>query len=222
MSATATLSNSDISSSVAEARATYVAARPRSQALHQQALAVMPGGNTRSVLSYGPFPTAMASGTDCRLRDIDGHDYLDLCGEYTAGLFGHSEPRIHAAIVQALSCGLNLAAVGESEVHLARILCDRFPSMELVRFTNSGTEANLMAVTAARAFTGRDQVMVFRGGYHGGVLTFPLAGPSAVTVPFPVVLADYNDALGAAAAASRPGRISCRPCARQQARPARS
>ncbi|WP_158747789.1 aspartate aminotransferase family protein [Acidisphaera sp. L21] len=199
MSATATLSNSDILSSVAEARAAYVAGRPKSQALHDQALAVMPGGNTRSVLSYGPFPTAMARGEDCRLWDIDGHAYLDLCGEYTAGLFGHSEPRIHAAIAQAMSAGLNLAAVGEAEVHLARILCDRFKSIELVRFTNSGTEANLMAITAARAFTGRDTILAFRGGYHGGVLTFPLAGTSQVTVPFPVVLADYNDTDGALA-----------------------
>jgi len=199
MSATATLSNSDILSSVAEARSAYVAARPRSQALHQQALAVMPGGNTRSVLSYGPFPTAMVSGTDCRLWDVDGRTYLDLCGEYTAGLFGHSETRIHAAITQAMSSGLNLAAVGEAEVQFARILCDRFKSIELVRFTNSGTEANLMAITAARAFTGRDQVMVFRGGYHGGVLTFPFSGASPVTVPFPVVMADYNDEPGAVA-----------------------
>ncbi len=193
------LSNSDIMSSVADARAAYVAARPRSKSLYEQALAVMPGGSTRSVLAYGPFPTAMASGADCRLWDVDGHAYLDLCGEYTAGLFGHSEPRIHAAITKAMSTGLNLAAVGEAEVQLARILCDRFSSMELVRFTNSGTEANLMAITAARAFTGRATIMAFRGGYHGGVLTFPMAGPSEVTAPFPVVLADYNDTAGAVA-----------------------
>ena len=193
------LSNSDIMSSVADARAAYVAARPRSKSLHEQALAVMPGGSTRSVLAYGPFPTAMASGADCRLWDVDGHAYLDLCGEYTAGLFGHSEPRIHAAITKAMSTGLNLAAVGEAEVQLARILCDRFSSMELVRFTNSGTEANLMAITAARAFTGRATIMAFRGGYHGGVLTFPVTGPSEVTAPFPVVLADYNDTAGAVA-----------------------
>ena len=197
MSATATRGNSDILSSLAEARSAYVAARPRSKALHDRALAVMPGGNTRSVLSYGPFPTAMARGEDCRLWDIDGHAYLDLCGEYTAGLFGHSEPRIHAAVARAMQTGLNLAAVGEAEVHLAQILCDRFASMELVRFANSGTEANLMAVTAARAFTGRETVMAFRGGYHGGVLTFPITGASPVTVPFPMVMADYNDTAGA-------------------------
>ena len=196
MPAIATRQNADLASSLAEARHAYMVARPASQALHQQALAVMPGGNTRSVLAYGPFPTAMAFGTDCRLRDIDEHEYLDLCGEYTAGLFGHSEARIHAAISRAMSSGLNLSAVGEAEVHLARILCDRFTSMDMVRFTNSGTEANLMAITAARAFTKRNKILAFRGGYHGGVLTFPVAGPSPVTVPFPLVLADYNDTPG--------------------------
>ena len=188
--------NSGIADCVGEARAAYAARRPHSQALHARARAVMPGGNTRSVLSYGPFPTAMARGEGCRLWDVDGHEYLDLCGEYTAGLFGHSEPRIHAAVVQALGRGLNLSAVGEAEVELAGILCRRFPSMELVRFTNSGTEANLMALTAARAFTGRPAVLAFHGGYHGGVLTFPVSGASAATAPFPFVMADYNDAPG--------------------------
>lgn len=191
--------NSDIASSVAEARARYAAARPASAALHARAAEVLPGGNTRSVLSYGPFPTAMARGADCRLWDLDGHEYLDLCGEYTAGLFGHSEPRIHAALVAALARGLNLAAVGEAEERLARILCDRFPSMQRVRFTNSGTEANLMALTAARAFTSRPLIMAFRGGYHGSVLTFPLVGSSPAAAPYPVVVADYNDVDGATA-----------------------
>jgi glutamate-1-semialdehyde 2,1-aminomutase len=161
----------------------------------------MPGGNTRSVLSYGPFPTAMARGEDCRLWDIDGHEYLDLCGEYTAGLFGHSEGRIHRAVAGAMANGLNLAAVGAPEVTFARILVERFPSMELVRFANSGTEGNLMALTAARAFTGRGTVMAFRGGYHGGVLTFPVSGVAKVTLPMPFAMADYNDAAGAIAVA---------------------
>jgi glutamate-1-semialdehyde 2,1-aminomutase len=193
--------NSDIPSAVAAARAQYVAARPRSAALHDQALAVMPGGNTRSVLAYGPFPTAMARGEGCRLWDVDGHEYLDLCGEYTAGLFGHSNPLIHAAINDAMGRGLNLAAVGAPEVAFARLLVDRFPSIELVRFTNSGTEGNLMALTAARAFTGRSSVLAFRGGYHGGVLTFPAAGASKVTAPFPFVMGDYNDVAGTLALA---------------------
>ncbi len=191
--------NSDLTASVEEARTQYAAKRPASAALHAQAAAVMPAGNTRSVLSYGPFPTAMARGEDCRLWDIDGHEYLDLCGEYTAGLFGHSNPRIHAVLHETLTRGINLAAVGAAETRLAQILVGRFPSFEKIRFANSGTEANLMALTAARAFTQRPEVMVFRGGYHGGVLTFPLAGPSAATVPIPFVHADYNDIDGAVA-----------------------
>ena len=195
----AVLANSDLASCLAEARAGYAVRRPHSGERHRRALRVMPGGNTRSVLSYGPFPTAMARGEGCTLWDIDGHEYLDLCGEYTAGLFGHSEPRIQRAVAAAMAGGVNLAAVGEPEVALAEILCDRFAAMELVRFTNSGTEANLMAVTAARAFTGREALLVFRGGYHGGVLTFPAAGASRVTAPFPVVLGEYNDAAEAEA-----------------------
>ncbi len=198
-SAPSVLRNSDLAEIVSEARERYAAARPRSRALHDRARQVMPGGNTRSVLAYGPFPTAMARGEDCRLWDLDGHEYLDLCGEYTAGLFGHSEPRVHAALRAALGRGVNLAAVGEAEERLARLVCDRFPSIDLVRFTNSGTEANLMALMAARAFTGRSHVLAFRGGYHGGVLTFPLAGPSPAAVPIPTVMADYNDADAASA-----------------------
>ena len=192
--------NSDIAASVADARMLYAAKRPASAALQQRAREVMPGGNTRSVLSYGPFPTAMARGSGCTLWDIDGHEYLDLCGEYTAGLFGHSEPRLLAALQTALQSGLNLAAVGVAEEGLARLLCTRFASIERIRFTNSGTEANLMALTAARAFTGREAVMAFRGGYHGGVLTFPPSGSSRVTLPLPFVMGDYNDIAASVAA----------------------
>ncbi|TPG42326.1 aminotransferase class III-fold pyridoxal phosphate-dependent enzyme [Roseomonas nepalensis] len=192
--------NSDLPGALAEARARYAAARPASAEQHRLAAAVLPGGNTRSVLAYTPFPTAMARGADCRLWDLDGHEYVDLCGEYTAGLFGHSEPRIHEALRQALANGISLAAVGQAEQRLAAILCARFASMERVRFTNSGTEANLIAVMAARAFTGRPALLAFRGGYHGGVLSFPLAGSSPLALPVPTVLADYNDLDGAVSA----------------------
>lgn len=184
--------NSDLQSTVAEARALYTKRRPTSAALHQKAVEVLPGGNTRSVLSYGPFPTAMTRGEDCRLWDLDGLEYLDLCGEYTAGLFGHSEPRIHDALHAALRRGINLAAVGAGEERLARLLCERFPSLEQVRFTNSGTEATVMALTAARGFTGRGSTMVMRGGYHGGVLTFPASGANAATLPLPFIQTTYN------------------------------
>ena len=185
--------NSDLTEAVADARERYAAPRPKSAAVHEAARKNLAGGNTRSVLFYTPFPTAMAGGHGCYLTDIDGHEYLDLLGEYTAGLFGHSEGRILDAVRAALANGINLAAVGEKEGQLAALLCARFPSVERIRFTNSGTEANLMALAAARAHTGKKRVLVMRGGYHGGVLTFSIDGPYAVTEPVPFAFATYND-----------------------------
>ena len=98
------------------------------------------------------------------------------------GLYGHSHPAIRTAIQRALDGGLNLAGPTAAEAELARAICARFPSIELVRFTNSGTEANLMALAAATVHTGRRTVLVFDGGYHGGVLSFA-HGPSPVNVP---------------------------------------
>ncbi|MDO9706936.1 aspartate aminotransferase family protein [Paracraurococcus lichenis] len=184
--------NSDLEAALAEAREAYAAKRPKSAAIHAEARAVMPGGNTRTVLFYTPFPTAMVRGEGCRLWDADGNEYLDLLGEYSAGLFGHSERRILDAVKAALDAGINLAAVGEKESRLARLIAGRFPSVEMVRFTNSGTEANLMALAAARGFTGRVKTMVMRGGYHGGVLTFATEA-SPVNVPIPLAFTDYND-----------------------------
>src|SRR3954469_14600450 len=191
------LRNSDLDAALAEAHQAYGAARPKSAAIHARAREVLAGGNTRSVLFYTPFPTAMVRGEGCRLWDADGREYLDLLGEYTAGLFGHSEPRIIAAVKAALDGGINLASVGEREAELAGLIVGRFPSIEQVRFTNSGTEANLLALAAARGFTGRTKTMVMRGGYHGGVLTFA-SEKNAVNVPIPLAFTDYNDPEAAA------------------------
>ena len=185
--------NSALDNAILEAHEQYAAARPKSAALHAQARGVLAGGNTRSVLFYLPFPTAMAHGEECTLEDIDGNRYLDLCGEYTAGLFGHSDPRIRQALHAAIDRGLNLAGVGENESRLAALLCARFPALERVRFTNSGTEANMMALGAARAFNGKTGILAFRGGYHGSLLTVS-DSMSPVNVPMPITLADYNDA----------------------------
>jgi len=195
LDASAAPRNSDLEAALAEARENYSRARSNSATAHEKARAVMPGGNTRSTLFYTPFPTAMKSGQGCYLEDVDGNKYLDLCGEYTAGLFGHSDPRIQALLHQVIQNGISLASVGENEEKLAAILCARFPALKLVRFTNSGTEANLMAVAAARAHTGRSKIIAFRGGYHGGVMSF-VTGGSVVNAPFSVTLAEYNDLPG--------------------------
>src|ERR1700719_5305585 len=134
----------------------------------------------------------MARGEGARLWDIDGHEYVDFLSEFTAGIFGHSHPAIRKAIEAALDQGLNFGAHNALEARFAAAICARFPSIELVRFTNSATEANLMAVSAARAVTGHAKILVFAGGYHGGVFYFRGKG-SVINAPLDFVLAPYND-----------------------------
>lgn len=186
----------DLRRAVEHEAAAYAARNPTSQARYLEATTVMPGGNTRSVLFYEPFPLAIARGAGCRLWDADGHEYIDFLGEFTAGVYGHSDPTIRAAITAALHDGINLSGHNLLEARLARIICDRFPSIDLVRFTNSGTEANLLALAAATTFTGRRTILVFHGGYHGGLLAFAQGG-SPVNVPHAFIVGTYNDAEGA-------------------------
>jgi glutamate-1-semialdehyde 2,1-aminomutase len=155
----------------------------------------MPGGNTRTVLWVDPFPLGLARGEGCHLWDLDGHDYVDFISEFTAGLYGHSHPVIRKAIDQALDDGWNLAGHTMAEAEFAKAVCERFPSIDRVRFTNSGTEANMMALVTARAITGRERILVFDGGYHGGTLYFR-AGGSPVNAPFKFHTATYNDIAG--------------------------
>ena len=192
-----TLANTSEAALLRDARERFVAANPASLAAHVEATAVMPGGNTRTVLFHTPFPLTMARGEGCRLWDADGHQYVDMLGEYTAGLYGHSNAVIRAAIDAALDGGWNLGGHGVMEARLAALICQRFPSIGLVRFTNSGTEANLMALATATAITGRSRVLVFENGYHGGVLYF-IGGGIPINVPYRWVLGRYNDAAGVA------------------------
>jgi glutamate-1-semialdehyde 2,1-aminomutase len=185
--------NQTIDDALDEARATFAAKRPRSEADHVFAARSMPGGNTRTTLHQAPFPLSIVTGKGAILTDADGFNYVNLLGEYTAGVFGHSHPVIRRAIDSALDHGLNLGAQTRREGELAELVCARFPSVEKVRFTNSGTEANLMAIATARYQTKRSHVMVMRGGYHGGLLYFVSGGSLPINVPFPFVLGSYND-----------------------------
>jgi glutamate-1-semialdehyde 2,1-aminomutase len=185
-------STASVSSTLEAARERYAEENPESFRYHREAGRHLPGGNTRTVLFHSPFPLRFVHGEGCRLRDADGHEYFDFLSEYTAGVFGHSHPVIRRAVEEALAFGLNLGGHTPLEIRFAEAVRSRFPNLELVRFTNSGTEANLMAIVAARAFTRREKVMVFTGAYHGGVLYFRRGG-HAVNAPFPFVVASYND-----------------------------
>ncbi|MGH7066854.1 MAG: aspartate aminotransferase family protein [Acetobacteraceae bacterium] len=183
--------NADLASALAEAKEAYIARNPKSLARFVEATAVMPGGNTRSVLFYAPFPLGFVGGEGARLEDLDGRTYIDFLGEFTAGIYGHSHPRIRGAIEAALDGGINLGGHNLIEARFARAVTERF-GLERVRFTNSGTEANLMALATAVAASGRKKILVFRGAYHGGVFTFR-SGGSPVNVPHDFALARYND-----------------------------
>ena len=189
------LQNADLDSAIADVTEKYIALNPASAARHERARASLPGGNTRAVMWYPPFPLTLAGGNGCRVLDIDGHDYVDFVSEYSAGLYGHSDPTVTGALIAAARDGVTLGGPNRYEADLGAELIKRFESIERIRFTNSGTEANIMAISTARAVTGRSRVMVFREGYHGGVLTFAHGG-SALNLPFPWVFGDYNDVEG--------------------------
>jgi glutamate-1-semialdehyde 2,1-aminomutase len=194
MSSAATVSraNQDLASAVREAEERYASANPLSAAQLGKAARAMPGGNTRTTIHFSPFPLCMAKGEGARLVDLDGHSYADFVNEYTAGLFGHSNQIIVRAIEAAAKDGIVLGAPNKYEALLAAEVTRRFPSMERVRFCNSGTEGNLLALSTARAVTGRSKIMAFEGAYHGSLLYFGRGG-SPLTVPFPAVVSVYND-----------------------------
>ncbi len=187
------LANADAAEALAEAKAAYAAAHPGSRAVHERAVAHLPGGNTRTGIFADPFPVAWARGEGARLRDEDGHECIDFLGEATAGIYGHNHPAIRRAIETQLALGWNFGGHTALEGELAGILSERFPALERVRFCNSGTEANTFAVQTARVMTGRPAILGFDGCYHGGFLTFT-AAENPLNIPIPVVVAPYNDA----------------------------
>ena len=183
----------DLVTRLAEAEARYLTANPESRRLHDERARFMPGGNTRTTIHQPPFPLTIVHGEGARLIDADGHEYVDFLGEYTAGLYGHSNAVIVDAIQSALADGFVLGAPNRHEAVLAEAICARFPSIELVRFCNSGTEANLLALSLCRAITGRLGVLVFSGAYHGGILLFA-HGNSPLNPPFEWIVGEYNNA----------------------------
>jgi glutamate-1-semialdehyde 2,1-aminomutase len=182
---------SDLAPLVVEKRQAFAARNPESKRLHDDASRFLPGGHTRTILAHEPFALTFVRGDGAVLMDADGHEYIDLLGDYTAGLFGHSERRVVDAAEAALRELSSVGGVHPREAELAGLVCERF-GLDRVRFTNSGTEANLMAITAARQHTGRSKVLVFYGGYHGGVLFFA-TGVAPWNAPYDFVVAPYND-----------------------------
>jgi len=140
---------------------------PTSRVVAAEDKKYLPGGDTRTVTFYEPYPVHMVEGKGCYLRDCDGNEYIDVLNNYTSLIHGHAHPRIVEVACSQLEKGTALCAPSEGQHKHAEHLCGRIPRMEMVRYCNSGTEATLLAIRAARAYTGRDAIIKMHGGYHG-------------------------------------------------------
>ncbi|OCF38270.1 hypothetical protein I317_07973 [Kwoniella heveanensis CBS 569] len=177
-----------------QARASYGTKNPNSFRAFKDAATSLPGGGTRSSIFIHPFPLFIARGEGVEIEDLDGHVYKDFVSDFTSGIYGKTDPVLKKAIVDALDNGLQLGAHTTAESRLASQLCARFPSIELVRFANSGTEANILAISAALHYTRRKKVVVFTGGYHGSVLShFGEHEGGDLKVPYDFLVCPYND-----------------------------
>ncbi len=188
--------------------ATYRARTPGSASLAIRAEAVMPGGDTRSATYHEPYPLTIAEGQGHEIVDVDGNRYLDLIMNYTSLAHGHAYPAIVEAVSRQVAHGSAFAARNLPQLELAEMLVERVGSVERVRFTNSGTEANLVAIQIARLATGRSKILMARFGYHGSaeeteVGTHGHEGPTTLIAPFgdlgafEAILAERGDEIAA-------------------------
>lgn len=140
---------------------------PVSSRLYHRGRRVLPGGVTRSTVDLDPYPIYMAGGKGAHVTDVDGRRYLDLNNNFTTLIHGHAYEPVADAVARLLRNGTCFSNPTEHEIALAELLVSRIPAMEQVRFVNTGTEAVMFAVKAARAFTGRTAIIRFAGAYHG-------------------------------------------------------
>jgi glutamate-1-semialdehyde 2,1-aminomutase len=150
-------------------RRQFEARTPRSGERYRRALGVFPGGDTRIATFYDPYPVAIDRAEGIDLVDLDGNHYADFLLNYTSLITGHRHPEVMSSVEEVVSRLTGVAAPVAGQIELAEELIRRVPSVDLVRFTNSGSESTMIAVWAARAFTGRSIVIKAIGGYHGCV-----------------------------------------------------
>ncbi|OLD44142.1 glutamate-1-semialdehyde-2,1-aminomutase [archaeon 13_1_40CM_2_52_4] len=158
----------------------------RSEHLHRRARELIPGGVNSPVRNYSPYPLFIASAKGSRFRTVDGEEFIDYCMAYGALLDGHAPEEVIEAVQRALGKGWIYGQPTEKEVELANLIRSVVPSMEMVRLVNSGTEATMHSLRLARAFTGRQRILKFEGGYHGAhdsVLVRAGSGASSLGIP---------------------------------------
>ncbi len=171
--------------------ATYLERTRKSAEAHARAETVMPGGTSRQAGYWTPYPLTIERAEGVHLWDVDGHRYIDLINNYTAMVHGHAYPPIVEAAARQLPQGTGWAAGNIPQTSLAEQIVGLVPSVEQLRFTNSGTEAGALAFTVARIVTGRSKLLMARYGYHGSLLEFE-TGSFGREGPF-TYLARFND-----------------------------
>ena len=184
----------------------------RSETLFKEAVNLMPGGVNSPVRAFGSVgmtPRFIASAEGSHMMDVDGNRYLDFVGSWGPMILGHGNEMVLEKVAEACKKGLSFGAATEAEVDMARLICEMVPSMEMVRMVNSGTEAVMSAIRAARGYTGRNKIIKFEGCYHGhsdamlvkagsGVMTAGVPDSSGVPsgATEDTLLAVYNDLEG--------------------------
>jgi len=181
----------------------------KSRQLFEEAKKYIPGGvnsPVRAFKSVGGTPLFMSKGSGSKMYDVDDNEYIDYIGSWGPHLFGHNPHFIKEALLKAVEKGTSFGAPTEIEIKMAKIISELVPSIEMVRMVNSGTEATMSAVRAARGYTGKDKIIKFEGCYHGhGDFFLIKAGSGALTFGVPTspgvtkgnaadtLVADFND-----------------------------
>ncbi len=146
----------------------YASKTKKSKTLHERAKKVLPAGVSYGIRYFEPYPFYTAEAQGSKLYDVDGNEYVDFWLGHTALILGHSPPAVMEAVKKQLGKGTHYGTAHELEIELAEQVVKMVPNAEMVRFTNSGTEANMYAVRLSRAYTGKNKIAKFEGGWHGG------------------------------------------------------
>jgi len=154
---------------------------PKSDALYQKAVELIPGGVSRNTVFHKPHPHYVAEAKGCYVKDVDGVQRIDFANNMASLIHGHAHPAIVEAVIEQLQKGTAYTLATEAEVKLAEELHKRAPGFEKIRFVNSGTEAVMAMIKASRAFTGKPKIAKAEGAYHG---TYDFAEVSQTSNPF--------------------------------------
>ena len=161
------MTKQNISESLRSERARYVASNAGSNAKHEQAKRYLPGGDTRNSIFWNPFPIYVSQADGSGITDVDGNERVDFINNMTTLILGHRHPAVIDALTEQLAHGVSYPAPTPLVVEWGELMCERVPSLDKIRFVNSGTEATLNAIRAARAFSGKNLLAKCEGAYHG-------------------------------------------------------